>query len=72
MDDVFANHIGWNLEVYVDNMIVKNINGCNHVKDLEDFMKLVRKYDMCQSSTKCSFGAYVGKFLGFMMTTRGI
>ncbi|RDX75597.1 Retrovirus-related Pol polyprotein from transposon gypsy, partial [Mucuna pruriens] len=34
MDKVFANYIGRNLEVYVDDMIVKSTNPKGHTKDL--------------------------------------
>lgn len=38
MDVVFAHHIGQELKVYFDDMIVKTIYGCNHAEDLEDVM----------------------------------
>lgn len=46
MDDVFIHKICRNLEVYIDDMIVKTIKGCNHAEDLEDALQSVRKYDM--------------------------
>lgn len=33
MDVLLTHHIGWNLEVYVDDMIVKTIEGWNHAED---------------------------------------
>lgn len=36
MDIVFSHNIGQNLEVYVNNMIVKATEGCNHDANLED------------------------------------
>ena len=38
MDDVFSDQIGRNLEVYVDDLIVKTIKGWNHAEDLEDLL----------------------------------
>lgn len=35
MDAIFAHPIGRNLEVYVDDMIVKTIKRRSHVKDLK-------------------------------------
>lgn len=53
-------------------MIVKTINGHNHAKDLKDGIQSVRKYDMHLNPTKWSFEVQAGKFLGFMLTRRGI
>ncbi|RDY08517.1 hypothetical protein CR513_07249, partial [Mucuna pruriens] len=46
MDKVFANHIDRNLEVYVDDMVIKSPNPKEHIKDLEEIFAQVRKYDM--------------------------
>lgn len=72
MDVVFAHNIGWNLEVYFDDMIVKTIKGWNHTEDLEDVLQSVKKYDIRLNPAKWSFGVRVGNFLGFMLTMRVI
>lgn len=33
---VFASHIGWNLEVYMDNMVVKTTEDWKHFKDIKE------------------------------------
>lgn len=38
MNDVLSHHIGINLKVYVDEIIVKTIEGRNHAKNLEDVL----------------------------------
>lgn len=38
MDVMFTHQIGRNLEVYIDNMIVKTIENLSHTKDLEDIL----------------------------------
>lgn len=38
MDAIFSHHIGWNLEVYVDKIIMKTTEGRSHVADLEDVL----------------------------------
>lgn len=68
MDVVFTHKIGHNLEVYVDDMIVKTINGCNHADDMKDVMQPIRKYNMHVNPAKCSFGVQAGKFMRFMLT----
>ena len=72
MDRVFSEQIGKNLEVYIDDMAVKTTKACEHDRDLSDILASVRKYNMRLNPTKCSFGVQSGKFLGFMLTNRGI
>ncbi|KAK2371898.1 hypothetical protein QL285_073098 [Trifolium repens] len=72
MDRVFAQQIGRNLEVYIDDMVVKTPEEGSHSKDLAEILSSVRKYNMRLNPAKCSFGVQAGKFLGFMLTKRGI
>ncbi|WJX58397.1 hypothetical protein P8452_43858 [Trifolium repens] len=72
MDRVFSEQIGKNLEVYIDDMVVKTTEEGEHDQDLDDILASVRKYNMRLNPAKCSFGVQSGKFLGFMLTNRGI
>lgn len=72
MDVVFAHKIGHNLNVYVDDMIVKTDEGSNHVADLEHGMQSFMKYNIRLNPAKCFFRVQVGKFLGYMLKKRGI
>ncbi|GAU45985.1 hypothetical protein TSUD_401250 [Trifolium subterraneum] len=72
IDRVFVEQIGKNLEVYIDDMVVKTQKEGEHDKDLEDILKSVRKYNMRLNPAKCSFGVQTCKFLGFLLTHRGI
>jgi hypothetical protein len=69
---VFANQIGRNLEVYIDDMVIKKEKEDSHHSDLEEILSSVRKYNMRLNPTKCSFGVQAGNFLGFMLTNRGM
>lgn len=53
-------------------MIVKNAEKHSHAVDLEDVLQYVKKYNMCLNPTNCSFRIHEEKFLGFMLTNRGI
>lgn len=55
MDGEFSNQIGPNLEVYINDMIVKPIKGQTHEVDLENVLQSIRKYNMPLNPTKCSF-----------------
>ncbi|RDY14813.1 Retrovirus-related Pol polyprotein from transposon 17.6, partial [Mucuna pruriens] len=72
VDKVFIDHIGQNLEVYVDNMVVKSTSLEEHIEDLEEIFTQVKKYNMRLNPNKYVFETQGGKFLGFMLTHRGI
>nr|KYP76142.1 Transposon Ty3-I Gag-Pol polyprotein [Cajanus cajan] len=72
MDRIFHKQIGKNLEVYVDDMVVKSPNLVNHTADLAEVFQALRKHRMRLNPDKCVFGVSGGKFLGFMLSNRGI
>ena len=72
MNRMFHDQIGRNVEVYVDEMLVKSTEEDNHLNDLKETFKTLCKYQMKLNPSKCAFGVYSGKFLGFMVSQRGI
>ncbi|XP_057450898.1 uncharacterized protein LOC130742814 [Lotus japonicus] len=72
MDKIFSKQVGRNMEVYVDDMIVKSARASDHGSDLKEAFTQLRTYQMKLNPEKCSFGIQGGKFLGFMLTSRGI
>ncbi|KAL0402573.1 UNVERIFIED_CONTAM: hypothetical protein Slati_4287200 [Sesamum latifolium] len=60
------------MEVYVDDMLVKSKEAHQHVEDLEEIFVVLRKYRLKLNPGKCAFGVSGGRFLGFMVTQRGI
>ncbi|XP_057962233.1 uncharacterized protein LOC131153791 [Malania oleifera] len=60
------------MEAYVDDMLVKSLVAGQHYKDLRETFKLHRRYHMKLNPSKCVFGVSAEKFLGFMVTRRGI
>ncbi|XP_025611902.1 uncharacterized protein [Arachis hypogaea] len=72
MDRMFAKQIGRNIEVYVDDMVAKTKVGDNHINDLKEIFGQIRKYNMRLNPEKCAFAVQGGKFLGFLLTRRGI
>nr|KYP54649.1 Retrovirus-related Pol polyprotein from transposon 297 family [Cajanus cajan] len=72
MDKVFHHQIGRNMEVYVDDMVVKTISATDHASDLAEVFAQIRKHNMRLNPEKCVFGVRGGRFLGFMITSRGI
>ena len=53
-------------------MVVKSKVVSEHVGDLEDTFKILRKHKLRLNASKCYFGVGLGKFLGYMVTHRGI
>ena len=72
MNRMFHDQIGRNVEVYVDDMLVKSKEKDGHLDDLRETFETLRKYQMKLNPSKCAFGVYLGKFLGFMVSQRGI
>lgn len=72
MKVVFSHQIGWNLEVYINDMIVKTTEGYNHAVNLEDVLQLVKKYNMRLNPSMCPFRVQEWKLLSFMLTNMGI
>ena len=60
------------MEVYVDNMLVKSREELTHLDDLKEMFTTLKQYQMKLNPAKCVFGVVSGKFLGFMVSQRGI
>ncbi|XP_073309956.1 uncharacterized protein [Primulina huaijiensis] len=72
MDKVFKKQIGKNVEVYVDNISIKSKIVDQFVMDLEETFQTLREYRLKLNPSKCVFEVQTGKFLGYMVTRRGI
>ena len=64
--------MGKNIEIYIDDMVVKSKVESEHVGDLGDIFEILRKHKLHLNASKCSFGVGSGKFLGYMVTHCGI
>ena len=61
-----------NIEIYIDDMVVKSKVVSEHFGDLGTIFGILRKYKLRLNASKCSFGVGSDKFLGYMVTHRGI
>ena len=57
---------------YVDDMVVASKGRTQHVTGLEELFVTISKYRVKLNLEKCVFEVEAGKFLGFMLTERGI
>ena len=69
---MFRPQIRQNVEVYVDDMLVKSLDKEEHLEDLQETFDTLRRFSMKLNPSKCVFGVSSGKFLGFMVSHRGI
>ena len=69
---MFLPQIERNVEVYVDDMLVKSLDKEKHLDDLQETFDTLRQYNMKMNPSKCAFRVSLGKFLGFMVSHRGI
>ena len=68
VNKMFNKQIGKNMEVYVDDMLVKNKEELAHLDDLRETFTTLKRYQMKLNPSKCVFGVALGKFLGFMVS----
>ncbi|GJR30381.1 reverse transcriptase domain-containing protein [Tanacetum coccineum] len=61
-----------NLEVHVDDLVIKRRTGDEVVRDIEETFKTLRKINMKLNPKKCTFGVEEGMFLGYQVNTKGI
>ena len=72
MNKIFGEHMGKLLEVYIDDMLLKTSKFKELIPNLQVIFDYIRKHNMCLNPQKCTFVVETGKFLGFMLTYRGI
>jgi hypothetical protein len=69
---VLHSQIGRNVLTYVDDVIVKSTKQENHIADLQETFANFMQADQKLNPEKCVFGVKKGKFLGCLVSTKGI
>ena len=69
---MFSHQIRRNVEVYIDNMLVKSKDEAHQLDDLKETFSTLSKYNMKLNPAKCVSIVTSGKFLGFMVSQWGI
>jgi len=72
MDKIFVHQLGRNLEVYVNDMVVKKTNTTYHAEELVEIFAEIRKPNIRLKPKKCVFRVLGRKFLGFILTHKKI
>jgi hypothetical protein len=72
MQHVFGDHIGWTVEAYVDDIVVKTRKADDLVSDLRIAFGFLRANRVKLNPEKCVFGVQRGMLLGYIVSQRGI
>ena len=72
MTRMFESLLRKNIEIYIDDMVVKSKRVSEHLGDLRAIFEILRNYKLRLNASKCSFGVGSGKCLGYMVTHKGI
>ena len=72
MTRMFRDKIGRTVEVYIDDMVVKSKQVVQHINDLKEVFEVLQRHRLHLNANKCAFGVGAGKFLGYLITNRGI
>src|SRR4051812_45063586 len=72
MQACLKEQIGRNVQVYVDDIVIKTYKADALLEDLRETFAALNKYRIKLNPKKCAFGVPVGKLLGYMVSARGI
>ena len=72
MQKCLHSQIGKNVQVYVDDIVIKTKESKTLIEDLRETFDNLRRYRMKLNPAKCTFGVPAGKLLGFLVSSRGI
>ncbi|GJU70502.1 reverse transcriptase domain-containing protein [Tanacetum coccineum] len=72
VNKAFHKQIGRNLEVYVDDLVIKSCTEDEIVRDIEETFKTLREINMKLNPKKCTFGVEEGMFLGYKVNSKGL
>ena len=72
MNIIFREHIRKTVECYIDDIAVESCTKGDHITDLKRVFKIMQEHQLKINPTKSFPGVSSGKFLGFVVTSKGI
>ncbi|KAL0446191.1 UNVERIFIED_CONTAM: Retrovirus-related Pol polyprotein from transposon gypsy [Sesamum latifolium] len=60
VNNMFREQIGKNMEVYIDDMLVKSKRKEDHTQDLQACFGILQRFGMKLKPAKCTFGVHGG------------
>ncbi|GJX84715.1 reverse transcriptase domain-containing protein [Tanacetum coccineum] len=71
-DNALQKQIGWNLKVYVDDIVIKSRTEKEIIRDMEETFRTIQEINMKLNPNKCTFGMREGMFLGYKVYADGL
>jgi len=72
MSTIFRDHLRKIVECYIDDITVKRRSKSSHLDDLRTVFNIIQAHQLKMNPTKSLLGVSSGKFLGFIVTSKGI
>lgn len=72
MEKSFANQISRNVEVYIDDVVIKSHDKAALLHDFKETYQTLMKAQMKLNPGKCTFRVEEGQFWGYQITNEGI
>ena len=72
MNAIFHDMLGYQMEVYIDDIVVKSKMITEYVNHLRKSFERIRLHQLKLYPLKCVFGVQAEKFLGFVVHQRGM
>lgn len=72
MNTITRDHLRKTVECYVDDIAVKSKSKGNHLQDLRTIFNIMLIHQLKMNPTKSFLGVSSEKFLGFIVTSKGI
>ena len=71
MNAIFHDMLGYRMEVYIDDIMVKSKRASEHVNHLRKSFERMRHHQMKLNILKCAFGVHDENFLRFIVHQEG-
>ena len=72
MNAIFHDMLGPNMEIYIDDIVVKSKKAAEHVNHVRKSFERMRLHQLKINQIKCSFGVRAKNLLGFFVHQRGV
>ncbi|XP_058189588.1 uncharacterized protein LOC131307197 [Rhododendron vialii] len=69
---MFPGMLGKIVEAYIDDLVCRSTFARDHLRDLGEVFAVLKRRKLRLDAEKCAFGVSSGKFLGHIMSRRGI
>ena len=72
MNAIFHDMLGYHMEIYINDIVVKSKKAIEHVNHLRKIFERIRLHKLKLNPLKCASGVQVENFLGFLVHQRGV